>query len=388
MGCQTYFQEVVSILSEIQTTQLEQIQQAAGIVANCVAEDGLLHTFGVGHSYLLAEDVCFRAGTLAPIHAIYEPSMTGSIHATKSTYMEKLEGSGEIILDYHRVAPPDALLVISNSGNNAAPIEVAMGAQTRGVAVIAVVSRRYMDSLEPRHSSGQKLGDVADVVIDNCGRVGDVCVCYDGLEQCVGPTSTVTGAFIINAVLVQVVQNLLRRGIVPPVFWSGNLPDGMEANKEYVDRYWGEDKEPLVSRRVSADGQLARGQPARRSALERQSREGQCCWRPLGHTRGSAHQAYSGTCDRGFSNTRPRAMRQWIGPRARGMLSDDVGDCRTPVQAHRAIQGPILGQGACACGRYLASAIRDGDSCVCSSLCYDLDHVGNLDRLLGLFCDA
>lgn len=239
MGYQTYFDEVLKILDEIETTQAEQIQRAGEIVADCIAKDGLLHTFGAGHSHLLAEDVFFRAGTLVPIHAIFEPSMAGHMHATKSTYMEKVEGAGEIILDYHRVAPPDALLVISNSGNNAAPIEVAMGAQERGVEVIAVLSRQYMDSLEPRHSSGQKLADFADVVIDNCGRVGDVCVHYNGLEPGVGPTSTVAGAFIINAVLAQAVENLLRRGISPPVFWSGNLAGGMEANQGYIDQYWG-----------------------------------------------------------------------------------------------------------------------------------------------------
>lgn len=239
MGYQTYFDEIRKILDEVETTQEEQIQQAAEIVADCIAKDGLLHTFGAGHSHLLAEDVFFRAGTPVPIHAMFEPSMAGNTQATKSTYMEKLEGTGEIILNYHRVSPPDALLVISNSGNNAAPIEVAMGAQERGVKVIAVLSREYMDSLKPRHSSGQKLADVADVVIDNCGRVGDVCVQYDGLEQGVGPTSTVAGAFIINAVLAQAVENLLDRGISPPVFWSGNLFGGMEANQEYIDRYWG-----------------------------------------------------------------------------------------------------------------------------------------------------
>ena len=238
MGYQQYFQEVLRIIDRIQQTQGENIKLAADIIAECVRQDGIVHTFGAGHSRLLAEDVMWRAGTLAPINAILEPSMTGYMHATKSAYMEKVEGTGKIIVDYHRIAPPDALVVISNSGNNAAPIEVAMEGSRRGVKVIAVVSLGYMNSLKPRHSSGNKLADVADVVIDNCGKVGDTCLQYEGLEQGVGATSTIAGSFIVNAILAQAVENLLKQGIEPPVFWSGNLQGGMEANQKYLDRYW------------------------------------------------------------------------------------------------------------------------------------------------------
>ena len=238
MGYQEYCDRVFEILERILQTQAGKMEEAAAIVSDCVKQDGILHTFGAGHSHLLAADVFWRAGTLAPIHAILEPSMTGHVEVVKSAYMEKVEGVGKIIVDYHRVAPPDALLVISNSGNNAAPVEVAMEARNRGVKVVAVLSQTYMDSLEPRHSTVKKLGDVADVVIDNCGEIGDTCLHYEGLEPGVGATSTVTGSFIINAMLAQAVENLLAEGIEPPVYWSGNLKGGMEANQPLMDRYW------------------------------------------------------------------------------------------------------------------------------------------------------
>lgn len=238
MSYKEYFHRIFEILEKIEKTQGENIKKAADIVTECVINDGILHTFGTGHSHCLAEDIFARAGTLVPVHAILEPSMTGHRQNIKSIYMEKIEGIGDIILNYHKVAPPDALLVISNSGNNAAPIEVAMEGRSRGVKVIAVVCLTYMNSLRPRHSSGKKLGDMADVVIDNCGEVGDTCLRYDGLEQGVGATSTVAGSFIINAILAQAVENLLKQGIEPPVFWSGNLEGGMEANQKYLDRYW------------------------------------------------------------------------------------------------------------------------------------------------------
>src|SRR5690554_4733906 len=123
--------------------------------------------------------------------------------------MEKLEGTGKIIVDYHRVAPPDVIIVTSNSGNNGASIEVAQACRQRGVKVIAINSLTYSGYLRSLHSSGKKLKDMADVVLDNCCPVGDGAIALDGLEQSVGPTSTVAGLYILNALMVQTVENLL-----------------------------------------------------------------------------------------------------------------------------------------------------------------------------------
>ena len=164
--------------------------------------------------------------------------MVGHSEITKSAYMEKLEGAGEIICDYHKINPPDVLILISNPGNNAMPIDVALEAQRRNVKSIAISSVTYANYLPPRHSTGKKLIEVVDVVIDNCGNVGDTSVKIDGLEQELAPTSTITGTYIIHSILLQAAENLQKKGIKPLVYWSGNLPNGMEANKEYVDEYW------------------------------------------------------------------------------------------------------------------------------------------------------
>jgi uncharacterized phosphosugar-binding protein len=235
---QEYHQAILEMLEEIHSRQSDKIEKAAQIVSQAIAKGGLLHTLGVGHSHCLTEDVFWRAGTLAPIHAILEASMIGTTEITKSAYMEKLEGTGPIICDYHRIAPPDALLTVSNSANNAMPIDVAMEARKRGVKVIAICSVTYANSLNARHSSGKKLIDVADVVIDNCGKVGDTCLKLEGMDQGLGPTSTITGAYIINAVLVQAAAVLHESGIEPEIYWSGNLEGGMEANRHYHEKYW------------------------------------------------------------------------------------------------------------------------------------------------------
>lgn len=234
-----FFNEITGMLNEIVESQAENIEKAADLVSDCVAQDGIVHTLGVGHSHCLAEDIFFRAGTLAAVHAILEPSMTGQTEVVKSAYMEKLEGAGEIMINYHKVEPPDVLITVSNSGNNAAPIDAAVAARKRGVPVIAVSSVAFAESLKPRHSSGKKLIDVADIVIDNCGKYGDTCLALEGLDQGIGPTSSVTGAFILNAVMVQAAANLVESGIKPMIFWSGNLEGAMEANAEYLEAYWG-----------------------------------------------------------------------------------------------------------------------------------------------------
>ena len=233
-----YFTNVNNIVKRIFETQGTRIEQVAEMVSDAISKDGLVHVLGVGHSHIVAEEVFWRAGTLVPIHAILEPSMIGHSEITKSAYMEKLEGTGKIICDYHRILPPDILIAISNSGNNSMPIDVAIEAKKRGVKTIGICSFTYTKSLKPRHSSGKKLMDVVDVSIDNCGQVGDTCIKLEGIEQGLGPTSTISGVYIINSIVIQAAANLHHKGIQPLVYWSGNLPNGMQANKEYMDKYW------------------------------------------------------------------------------------------------------------------------------------------------------
>ncbi len=228
-----YLNVVSNILTQITNTQRENLLKAANILATCTRSDGIIHTFGVGHSHLVAEDVFWRGATLANIHAILEPSLTGHQEITKSEYLEKLEGIGRIIVDYHRIAPPDVLVVISNSGNNAVPIEVAKACQERDVNVIAITSMQYSDYLRSLHSSGKKLKDYSTVAIDNCCPIGDAALTFEGLPMGVGALSTIAGSFIMHSLVVQTVKNLLDGGFTPDVYFNGSLM----ANKQEVDEY-------------------------------------------------------------------------------------------------------------------------------------------------------
>ncbi len=228
-----------AVLQRIVDTQMEQIERAAQIITQALANDGILYTFGTGHSHVIAEDVAYRAGGLAPVDAILEPSLTGHSKVWQSEYMERVQGMADVILNYYGISSKDVLVVISNSGRNAAPIEMAAGARERGVPVIAITSLAHSKGTTSRHSSGKKLYQLANVVIDNCCPRGDCLLHVDGLAAPIGAGSGVTGLFIIHSVIVQTIQNLLDRGIDPPVFRSGNLDGSDEFNQALLERYKG-----------------------------------------------------------------------------------------------------------------------------------------------------
>lgn len=239
---QRYFEVMREVVEDVLNTQEANIMKAAEILTDTTKNNGIIHLFGSGHSSLIAEDVFWRAATLANVHAIFESAVAGINEVTKTSKIEKLEGIGRIILEYNRALPPDAIICISNSGNNAATVDVALGAKERGVPVIAITNVTYADQLTTHHSSGKKLKDVADVVIDNCSLYGDAAVEIPGFSQKVGATSTIPVAFIVPALLVQTCENLVELGIRPDVYYNGHLayedPAIKLHNDALVDRYF------------------------------------------------------------------------------------------------------------------------------------------------------
>jgi uncharacterized phosphosugar-binding protein len=227
------------VLQRIVDTQMDAIGRAAEMIADALARDGILYTFGTGHSHVIAEDVAYRAGGLGPVDAILEPSLTGHRKVVQSEHMERVEGMAEVILNYYGLSSNDILVVISNSGRNAAPIEMAMGAGVRDVPVIAITSLAHSEGTASRHSSGRKLYELADVVIDNCCPKGDCLLHLEGLQPPVGAGSGAAGLFIMHSIIVQAIQHLLDRGIEPPVFMSGNLDGSDEFNRAVMERYKG-----------------------------------------------------------------------------------------------------------------------------------------------------
>ncbi|MGQ9734971.1 MAG: sugar isomerase domain-containing protein [Candidatus Bipolaricaulia bacterium] len=232
-----YFERVLDILQEVQRTQMERIQQAARLIADTIAREGIVHIFGAGHSHLLAEEVFFRAGGLAPVNAILEPSLMLHAGALKSTAIEKISQYATVLLEYHDVRPGDVLIIISNSGVNSVPVELAIQARAQKVTTIGLTCIAYSQQLQPNNPAGKRLYEVVDLVIDNGGVPGDAILKGPGLEPGVGPTSTVVGATILNALMAEAIQDLWARGIEPPVFLSSHLDGAAEHNARLAQRY-------------------------------------------------------------------------------------------------------------------------------------------------------
>jgi uncharacterized phosphosugar-binding protein len=230
-----YYQKITGILSSIYQTQGEKIQEAAGKVAKTIKEDGIVHIFGCGHSHLICEEVFYRAGGLVPINAILDPGLMLHEGAAKSSKLERLTGYATLLMDNYNVQPGDLLIVISNSGINSVPIEMALCGREQKVEVVAITSSCYFNE-KSRHSSGKHLYEVSDLYIDSLVERGDATLEL-GTFLRVGPSSTMAATFIINSIMVQAAENLTKLGIWPPVFASNNVPGGEAHNKKYLQKY-------------------------------------------------------------------------------------------------------------------------------------------------------
>lgn len=234
-----YFDHAQNKLSQVMEREMPNIQKAADFVTQSCKQGGKFYLFGSGHSHMIAEELYLRAGGLALVHAILPPELMLHEMPNKSTYLERLEGYAQAMADLYRLDEKDTIMVISNSGRNAVPVEMCLAAKAKGAKVIAMTSMKHTVACASRHSSGKKMYEVADVTIDNCAEPGDAAFPIEGLDSCIGPTSSVTGITIAQALVCQVVDNLVREGITPPVFKSSNADGGDEHNQRIFDEYYG-----------------------------------------------------------------------------------------------------------------------------------------------------
>ena len=232
----TFFHHVEKTIAAVMDTQGDKIQQAARIVADCFARDGMLYVFGCGHSHIIGEDLFYRAGGSAAVCAMLDSDLMLHGGAVKSSHYEKMHGLAAPVFDRYGITEKDVLLVVSTSGINPVPIEMALCGKEKGIPVLAIVSNAYSQDVS-RHSGGQKLHDVADLVLDNGASHGDAAVMLGDSDIQAGPVSTITGSLIAQCVVLQAEEYLLEMGMKPPVYVSGNVPGGMERNQDLIRRY-------------------------------------------------------------------------------------------------------------------------------------------------------
>lgn len=237
-----YFETMQQVVEKVKTTQGENIKKAAEILAKTTENGGIIYGFGTGHSHLVVDDAFWRAATPANYCALLEQSATGSFEITKSYYIENTYDIGKMIVDYHRITPNDCMIIISNSGNNIAPVDAAIRAKEKDIPVIAITAVEYSNFLKTKHRDGVKLKDVADVVLDNCSLIGDAAVSIDNFPMKVGSTSTIPNVFLQNAILAEMVDILVKKGFTPDVYYNGHMAfmdeNCADHNDKLVDKYF------------------------------------------------------------------------------------------------------------------------------------------------------
>lgn len=228
-----YCSNIISVLEEIETTQTEKIKAAAELVAKVIENDGIIYIFGCGHSHLIGLDCFYRAGGLANVCAMLDTDLMLHNGAAKSSKMEKMSGIAENVFERYCISEKDILFVVSTSGKNAVPCEMASVATKNGIKNIAVVSGTYFND----KTDTKKLYECADMYIDNCVPHGDAVMDITGSKVKMGSVSTAASSFILNAVLLEAAEIAAKNGAQVPIYKSGNVEGGAEYNKALIKKY-------------------------------------------------------------------------------------------------------------------------------------------------------
>lgn len=234
---------VREILDRIEHSQEPAIREAAEAFADSIAAGGLVHLFGAGHSRMGVEEIFPRIGSIVGYHPIVELSLSyytnvvGTMGLAQSLFLERVDGFGECLLSNYEFGEHDSALVISSTGINNVPVEVALGLKQRGLTVAAITSVAHSSGVDSRHPSGKHLYEVADIVIDNCTPPGDAAVHVDGCDYPVAPTSTVGTVVVAHSINALLAEGLVRRGVKPMVLGSPHFSD-QEAARRNLEEYY------------------------------------------------------------------------------------------------------------------------------------------------------
>jgi len=230
-------------LVEIVAGQQTKIEQAASWFAGSILADRVVHLFGAGHSRIPVEEMWPRYGSFPGFNPIVELSLTfhnqvvGANGQRQAMFLENTPGLAERILRNFDTSTDDSALVVSSSGCNVVPIEMAQQFQRRGIKVVALVSRQHCDASTSKHADKIKLTDCADLVLDTGAPTGDAMVTLPGLPTPVAPGSTVGGCLVVNAIKAEVAARLVNAGRPPRVLTAGCLVGAERATELFESAY-------------------------------------------------------------------------------------------------------------------------------------------------------
>ncbi|WP_369178793.1 SIS domain-containing protein [Streptomyces mutabilis] len=234
-----FIDAAIDLLRRVRDEEADSIEAAGALLADTVVGGGRLFAFGAGHSSLAAQDVVYRAGGLALMNLLAVPGVVGVdvMPATLGSALERVDGLAGAVLDSSPLREGDALVIISLSGRNALPVEMAMNARALGVRVIGVTSVAYASETRSRHASGTFLKDHCDIVLDSKIAVGDAELTLDTVPAPFAPASTVVTSALMQAMTATAAAALADRGVEPPLLRSGNVDGGHEWNGRVMDQY-------------------------------------------------------------------------------------------------------------------------------------------------------
>lgn len=226
----TYTKKIIELIENVEINNEEAIRQAVDLFKKTIKEDKIIHTFGTGHAHMIGIELFARAGGLANINVMLDPDCLPEFGARRSCAMEKVEGISDHVYDNYKVEDGDIMIIASNSGRNAMPIEMALRCKKEGIKIIAITNLKHSKSQSSRHSSKKKLYEIADVVIDSGVPVGDVTLDYKGNKT--GPASSIVCMYIVDLIASMAVEELSEQGEKVRLFESQNV-DGYNNDDIY-----------------------------------------------------------------------------------------------------------------------------------------------------------
>jgi uncharacterized phosphosugar-binding protein len=233
-----YIEQLKNLLDKVQTD--DNIDKAATMLVEAIESKKLIYAFGASHAGILTQELLYRAGGLALVNPIFDSNLMLDVRpVTKTSAMENLVGFGTIIAQNVGFKAGDVLIAHSVSGRNAVMLELVTFAQSVGVKVIAVTNVAYSTSVTSRHVSGKRLFELADIVLDNHGEIGDACMVVPASHAKMAATSTVIGSAIVNSLVVATVERLQANDPkrLLPIFASANMDNTQNHNEAIFKQY-------------------------------------------------------------------------------------------------------------------------------------------------------
>lgn len=232
-----YFNSIDNKLNTVLDEEFENLAKGSEVIAEAIQNDGILYVFGCGHSHIFGEELFFRAGGLAAIYPVFHEPLMLHEGPVRASQIERKNDYAEKFIEDYNITNKDVVLVISTSGINPVPVDVANYAKKQGAKVITITSKEYSSSQESRHKDNLKLYDVGDIVIDNKVPKGDAALEHDNLSVAFGPLSSVLGITVIQSMIAEATKIMIENDFEPPVFLSGNIAGSDNHNNQLVEKY-------------------------------------------------------------------------------------------------------------------------------------------------------